>query len=104
MGTRIRQVPAERRTAIASEGGAARAAALDPAARSDIARAGAAKTNSPENYAQRIRRAWPAMSRGDRAAVAEALKGCKGLFPAEPKKAGPVRRPPSDIAVGPSES
>lgn len=104
MGTRIRQVPAERRTAIAREGGAARAAALDPEARAEIARSGAAKTNSPLNYAQRIRRAWQAMPVKERREVAAALSGCNGLAalvapdPDAPKKG--ARRP---AAARPSE-
>ena len=86
MASRIKSVPAERRAEIAAEGGAARAAALDPDARAAIARTGAAATNSPVNYAQRIRRHWPTMDRAERAAVREALQGCKGLFPPKPKK------------------
>lgn len=94
MGTRIRQVPAERRAAIASDGGTARAAALDPEERAAIARSGAAKTNSPLNYAQRIRRAWNGMPAAERRAVAEVLGGCKGLInpsapPKRPRKAVP---------------
>jgi hypothetical protein len=86
MASRIRAVPAERRAAIASQGGAARAEALAPADRSAIARTGAAATNSPLNYAQRIRRKWADMSRAERAAVREVLTGCSGLFPRQPKK------------------
>jgi hypothetical protein len=98
---RIQAVPAETRRAVASTGGSGRAAALPPAARSDIARSGAAKTNSAPNYAQRIRRLWAGLDRADRAAVREALKGCKGLFPAEPK---PPRAPVSARATTDTEA
>lgn len=103
MGTRIRQVPAERRAAIASEGGAARAAALDPEARAEIARSGAAKTNSPLNYAQRIRRAWSTMPVAERRAVAEVMGGCKGLINMlTPKTTTPTtRKSPRKVAPAP---
>jgi hypothetical protein len=82
---RIHSVDAETRATVASAGGSARAAALPAETRSEIARSGAAKTNSPLNYAQRIRRQWGGMSRAERAEVREVLGGCRGLFPAEPK-------------------
>lgn len=105
MGTRIRQVPAERRAEIAATGGTARAAALDADARAEIARSGAAKTNSPLNYAQRIRRAWQTMPVKERREVAGVLGGCNGLAaliapdPDAPKKS--TRRP---SAARPSEA
>lgn len=95
MASRIRAVPAERRAEIASQGGAARAEALAPADRSAIASKGAAATNSPLNYAQRIRRKWNGMDRAERAAVREVLAGCTGLFPREPKKVGVIKRRPA---------
>lgn len=105
MGTRIRQVPAERRAEIAATGGTARAAALDPEARAAIARTGAAKTNSPLNYAQRIRRAWQAMPVRERREVAAVLGGCKGLpdlVAAPPKTTEPAsRKAPRKVAPAP---
>lgn len=92
--SRINSVDAETRAAVASAGGAGRAAKLPPAARSEIARSGAAKTNSAPNYAQRIRRLWGGLSRTERAEVRDALKGCKGLFPVEPK---PKRDTPAPV-------
>lgn len=86
MASRIQKVPAERRAEIASEGGKGRAAALTSDDRAAIARTGAAATNSAPNYAQRIRRLWPGLSKADRAAVRESLAGCNGLFPRVPKK------------------
>lgn len=79
MTNRIQAVPKETRAAVAAAGGAARSEALTPERRSEIARAGAAKTNSPEGRALSIRRAWPGMRAPERRAVAAALAGCKGL-------------------------
>lgn len=77
--SRINAIPKETRANVAAAGGAARAEALTPERRSEIARAGAAKTNSPEGRALSIRRAWPALKPAERRAVAAALSGCKGL-------------------------
>lgn len=76
---RINAVSKETRENVASAGGAARAEALTPERRSEIARAGALKTNSPEGRATSIRRAWAALPIRERRAVAAVLAGCKGL-------------------------
>lgn len=79
MTNRINAVPKETRTAVAAAGGTARSEKLTPERRSEIAREGARKTNSPEGRALSIRRAWPAMKLAERRAVAAALAGCRGL-------------------------
>lgn len=99
--TRIQTVAAETRASVASAGGSARAAALPAEARAEIARSGAAKTNSAPNYAQRIRRLWAGLNRADRDEVRAALAGCKGLFPAPPKPAKSARSAPDPVDVTP---
>lgn len=79
MTNRISSVDKETRTAVASAGGSGRAAALDGETRSEIARSGAAKTNSPENYAQRIARQWKGLPPARRRAIAQTLSTCNGL-------------------------
>jgi hypothetical protein len=76
---RITAVPKDTRASVAAAGGAARAESLSPERRSEIARAGALKTNSPEGRALAIRRAWPAMKPAERRVVAAVLAGCRGL-------------------------
>lgn len=76
---RINTIKKETRAAVAAAGGTARAEALTPEQRSEIARAGAAKTNSPVGRATSIRRAWPTMKPAERREVAATLAGCRGL-------------------------
>lgn len=69
------RMDAETRQAVTSAGGHARAAALTAEERADIARQGAARTNSPAALARRVVKAWPALSRVERAEVREILAG-----------------------------
>lgn len=58
-----------KRAQIAATAGRARVANGDPADVARVARAGAAAVNSPAGLARRIVKAWPAMSRAERAEV-----------------------------------
>lgn len=69
------RMDAETRQAVTSAGGHARAAALSADERSEIARAGARAANSPAGRARSIVKAWPALSRAERAEVREILAG-----------------------------
>lgn len=67
------------RQSAASRGGQARAEALTPEQRAQIAREGAQATNSAEGLAARIRRKWPTLTARQRDEVVRALSGCNGL-------------------------
>lgn len=89
MVNRISKIDKETRVAVASAGGSGRAAALAGTPRaSEIARSGAAKTNSPENYAQRIARQWRDLTPARRREIQQTLSVCNGLgvVPPEPKR------------------
>lgn len=59
----------ETRQRVTSAGGHARAEALSPERRSEIGRSAAAAINSPAALARRIIKAWPSLSRAERAEV-----------------------------------
>lgn len=61
------------RQRVTSAGGQGRAAALTPEQRAAIASAGAAASRSPAALARRIVKAWPDLSRAERAEVREIL-------------------------------
>ena len=63
----------ETRERVTSAGGKARAAKLTPEQRSESARRAVASVNSPAGRARSIVRAWPSLSRAERAEVREIL-------------------------------
>lgn len=76
---RLKAIDKETRTAVASAGGSGRAAALSADQRSAVAAKGAATTNSPENYAQRIARQWRGLPAARRRVIQQTLSECNGL-------------------------
>ena len=79
MTNRLNAVDEETRSAVARAGGLGRAAKLSPEERSAVAAKGAATTNSPENYAQRIARQWRDLPAARRLVIAQILSTCEGL-------------------------
>jgi hypothetical protein len=59
----------EDRQAVTSAGGRARVEALTPDERAELGRAGAAAVNSAAGLARRIVKAWPELTRAERAEV-----------------------------------
>ncbi len=64
----------ETRARVTSLGGRARAATTTAEQRAAIARAGAAKTNSPLGLAERLARAWSELEEAERAAIRSVLR------------------------------
>ena len=77
----------ETRQAVTSLGGHARAAALTADERAAIARVGARATNAPAALARRIVKAWPTLSRSERAEVRAILAP---VLPRPRGSAGPL--------------
>lgn len=59
----------EKRRAVTSAGGRARTAALTPEQAAELGRNGAAAVNSAVGLARRIVKAWPTLTRAERAEV-----------------------------------
>jgi hypothetical protein len=65
----------ETRQRVTSAGGRGRALALTPEERAESARTAANSAHRPANLARRIVKAWPSLSRAERAEVREVLRG-----------------------------
>jgi acyl-CoA reductase-like NAD-dependent aldehyde dehydrogenase len=91
---RINKIDRDTRSAVASAGGAGRAAALSGEERSAISRSGAAAINSPAGLALRLRRKWTGIPLSERKIIAAQLAGCRGLA-ALMGKAEPIVEPPA---------
>jgi acyl-CoA reductase-like NAD-dependent aldehyde dehydrogenase len=79
MADRLKTIPAETRSRVAASGGAARAEALTPEQRSEVARAGAEAANRPSRKAASIARGWRGTPLAEKRRVAAELARLPGF-------------------------